>query len=60
MSISEAKIWPWRNFCQFFPRQKLEVNKIGPSATRPLFFFKPILSVGKLIGDIIGDPLGKY
>ena len=25
-----------------------------------LFFFKPILSVGKLIGDIIGDLLGKY
>ena len=24
-----------------------------------LFFFKPILSVGKLIGDIIGDLLGK-
>ena len=25
-----------------------------------LFFFKPILPVGKLIGDIIGDLLGKY
>ena len=25
-----------------------------------LFFFKPILSVGRLIGDIIGDLLGKY
>ena len=25
-----------------------------------LFFFKPILVVGKLIGDIIGGLLGKY
>ena len=25
-----------------------------------LFSFKPILSVEKLIGDIIGDLLGKY
>ena len=36
-NATTAKIWPLRNFCQFFPRQKLEVNKIGSSATRPLF-----------------------
>ena len=35
-SATTAKIWPLQNFCQFFPRQKLEVNKIGSSATRPL------------------------
>ena len=29
------KIWPLRNSCHFVPRQKLEENKIGSSATRP-------------------------
>ena len=34
-NATTAKIWNLRNFCQFFVRQKLEVNKIGSSATRP-------------------------
>ena len=29
------KIWNLRNFCKFFACQKLEVNKIGSSATWP-------------------------
>ena len=36
-NATTAKIWNLRNFCQFVARQKLEVNKIGSSATRPLF-----------------------
>ena len=35
-NATTAKIWSLRNFCQFYARQKLEVNKIGSSATRPL------------------------
>ena len=34
-NATTAKIWNLLNFCQFFARQKLEVNKIGSSATRP-------------------------
>ena len=34
-NATTAKIWSLRNFCQFYARQKLEVNKIGSSATRP-------------------------
>ena len=34
-NATTAKIWNLRNFCQFVARQKLEVNKIGSSATRP-------------------------
>ena len=37
------KIWPLRNCCHFVPRQKLEVNKIGSSATRPFAFFEPFI-----------------
>ena len=29
-----AKVWNFPNFCQFFAREKLEVNKIGSGATR--------------------------
>ena len=35
-SATIAKIWNLLNFCRFFVRQKLEINKIGSSATRPL------------------------
>ena len=34
-NATTAKIWNLRNFCQVFARQKLEVNRIGSSATRP-------------------------
>ena len=34
-SATTAKIWNLLNFCQLFTRQKLEVNKIESSATRP-------------------------
>ena len=32
-NATATKIWNLGNFCQFFPRQKLEVNKIGSSTT---------------------------
>ena len=34
-NATTAKVWNLPNFCQYFARQKLEVNKIGSSATWP-------------------------
>ena len=34
-NATTAKIWNLQNFCQFYASQKLELNKIGSSATRP-------------------------
>ena len=34
-NATTAKIWNLPNFCKFFARQKLKVNKFGSSVTRP-------------------------